>query len=245
MPDADLDAAVDALIGAAYGSAGERCMAISVAVAVGDESADALIERLAQRIAALKVGPGTIPASRWARWSPREHRDRVARLHRHRRQGRRDARRRRPRRSTPGTATGSSSAARSSTTSRPEMRDLSATRSSARCSASCASNDLEHAIELVNAHHYGNGVAIFTRDGGTARDVRPRSRKPGWSGSTCRSRCRWRSTASAAGRVALRRPCHARHGRRALLHAPEDRHVALALGRAGQGQRVRDAHALA
>jgi len=58
MPDADLDQAVDALIGAAYGSAGERCMAISVAVAVGDDTADALVERLVPRIKALKVGPG-------------------------------------------------------------------------------------------------------------------------------------------------------------------------------------------
>ena len=60
MPDADLDQATDALMGAAYGSAGERCMAISVAVAVG-KIADPLIERLAPRVRALKVGPGTDP----------------------------------------------------------------------------------------------------------------------------------------------------------------------------------------
>jgi hypothetical protein len=58
MPDADLDAAVDALMGSAFGSAGERCMAISIAVAVGDEVADALIERLRPKITALKVGSG-------------------------------------------------------------------------------------------------------------------------------------------------------------------------------------------
>jgi malonate-semialdehyde dehydrogenase (acetylating)/methylmalonate-semialdehyde dehydrogenase len=56
MPDADLDAATEALVGAAYGSAGERCMAISVAVVVGEATADALVERLTRRIAALKVG---------------------------------------------------------------------------------------------------------------------------------------------------------------------------------------------
>ena len=61
MPDADMDQAADALMGAAYGSAGERCMAISVAVPVGDETADRLIEKLKPRIAALKVGPGTDP----------------------------------------------------------------------------------------------------------------------------------------------------------------------------------------
>lgn len=58
MPDADLDNAVSALMGAAYGSCGERCMAISVAVAVGDATADALIEKLQAQIANLKVGDG-------------------------------------------------------------------------------------------------------------------------------------------------------------------------------------------
>jgi malonate-semialdehyde dehydrogenase (acetylating)/methylmalonate-semialdehyde dehydrogenase len=56
MPDADLDGATEAIIGAAYGSAGERCMAISVAVAVGDDTADALVEKLRKRVASLKVG---------------------------------------------------------------------------------------------------------------------------------------------------------------------------------------------
>jgi len=59
MPDADLDQAADALVGAGYGAAGERCMAISVAVPVGDATADALIERLIPRIEKLKVGPYT------------------------------------------------------------------------------------------------------------------------------------------------------------------------------------------
>jgi malonate-semialdehyde dehydrogenase (acetylating)/methylmalonate-semialdehyde dehydrogenase len=59
MPDADMDQTVDALIGAAYGSAGERCMAISVAVCVGEDTADQLVEKLAPRVAGLKVLPGT------------------------------------------------------------------------------------------------------------------------------------------------------------------------------------------
>ena len=59
MPDADMDQAADALVGAGYGAAGERCMAISVAVPVGEETADRLIERLVPRIEALKVGPYT------------------------------------------------------------------------------------------------------------------------------------------------------------------------------------------
>ncbi|MDF2231206.1 CoA-acylating methylmalonate-semialdehyde dehydrogenase [Albimonas sp. CAU 1670] len=59
MPDADLDQAADALVGAGYGAAGERCMAISVAVPVGDKTADLLIEKLIPKIEALKVGPYT------------------------------------------------------------------------------------------------------------------------------------------------------------------------------------------
>jgi malonate-semialdehyde dehydrogenase (acetylating)/methylmalonate-semialdehyde dehydrogenase len=63
MPDADLDQAVDALIGAGYGSAGERCMAISVAVPVGEKTADALVAKLAPRVRALKAGPATAAES--------------------------------------------------------------------------------------------------------------------------------------------------------------------------------------
>jgi malonate-semialdehyde dehydrogenase (acetylating)/methylmalonate-semialdehyde dehydrogenase len=59
MPDADMDQVVDALIGAAYGAAGERCMAISVAVPVGDDTADRMIEALTPRVESLKIGPYT------------------------------------------------------------------------------------------------------------------------------------------------------------------------------------------
>lgn len=59
MPDADMDNTVNALMGAAYGSCGERCMAISVAVAVGDETANVLVEKLTHQLQGLKVGPGT------------------------------------------------------------------------------------------------------------------------------------------------------------------------------------------
>ncbi|MGI9463308.1 MAG: CoA-acylating methylmalonate-semialdehyde dehydrogenase, partial [Aestuariivirgaceae bacterium] len=59
MPDADLDQAVDALIGAGYGSAGERCMAISVAVPVGETTANALIDKLTPRVESLRIGPST------------------------------------------------------------------------------------------------------------------------------------------------------------------------------------------
>ena len=61
MPDADMDKAVDALMGAGYGSAGERCMAVSVAVPIGEKTADALVEALAPKVRALKIGPATDP----------------------------------------------------------------------------------------------------------------------------------------------------------------------------------------
>ena len=59
MPDADIDKAVDALMGAGYGSAGERCMAISVAVPIGEKTANSLVEALAPKVRALKIGPST------------------------------------------------------------------------------------------------------------------------------------------------------------------------------------------
>ena len=77
LPDADLDLAADAAVSAAYGSAGERCMAISVVVAVGD-IADDLVERIRVRMDKLVIGPGDDPASEMGPLITREHRDRVA-----------------------------------------------------------------------------------------------------------------------------------------------------------------------
>src|SRR5919112_1781753 len=75
MPDADLDQAVDALMGAAYGAAGERCMAISVAVPVGQQTADALLERLEPKVRALKIGPGSDPEAEMGPLITKQHRD--------------------------------------------------------------------------------------------------------------------------------------------------------------------------
>ncbi|MDT8329409.1 MAG: aldehyde dehydrogenase family protein, partial [Roseovarius sp.] len=77
LPDADLDLVTDALIGSAYGSAGERCMANPVAVPVGDELADAIIERLVPRIKELKIGPSLDPAMEMGPLVTAEHRARV------------------------------------------------------------------------------------------------------------------------------------------------------------------------
>ena len=78
MPDADLDQAASALMGAGYGSAGERCMAISVAVPVGEETANALMERLIPQVKALKIGNGMEPGQDMGPLVTKEHRDKVA-----------------------------------------------------------------------------------------------------------------------------------------------------------------------
>src|SRR6202043_1313186 len=77
MPDADMDQAVDALVGAGYGSAGERCMAISVAVPVGKKTADILIEKLAPRVEALKIGPSSDPQADYGPLVTRAHLEKV------------------------------------------------------------------------------------------------------------------------------------------------------------------------
>jgi malonate-semialdehyde dehydrogenase (acetylating)/methylmalonate-semialdehyde dehydrogenase len=78
MPDADLSHTVDALMGAAYGSAGERCMAISVAVAVGAETGDRLVEALIPKVKALKVGPGSEPGMDMGPLVTRQHLEKVS-----------------------------------------------------------------------------------------------------------------------------------------------------------------------
>ena len=168
MPDADLDQAADALMGAAYGSAGERCMAISVAVAVGDEVADALLERLVPRIRALRVGPGSDPASEMGPLVTREHLERVrgyvdvgieegARLVV-------DGRSLRVAGYEQGFFLGGCLFDRVT----PGMRIY---REEIFGPVLCLvrAPDFESALELVNGHEYGNGTAIFTRDGDTAR----------------------------------------------------------------------------
>jgi len=76
-PDADMDKVADALMGAGYGSAGERCMAISVAVPIGDETAYRLVEKLAPRVSALKVGPSTDSDSEMGPLVTRQHMEKV------------------------------------------------------------------------------------------------------------------------------------------------------------------------
>jgi malonate-semialdehyde dehydrogenase (acetylating)/methylmalonate-semialdehyde dehydrogenase len=168
MPDADLEQAADALIGAGYGSAGERCMAISVAVAVG-QVADELVAKLAQRIRALKVDDGSAPGADMGPLITAEHRAKVegyiedgvrggAKLVVDGR-GLRVAGREGGFFLGPSLFDGVEPAMR---IYREEIFGpvLSIVRVP----------DFAAAVELVNAHEYGNGVACYTSDGGVARE---------------------------------------------------------------------------
>ena len=157
--------AADAAVSAAYGSAGERCMAVSVVVAVGD-AADPLVAAINERLPKVKVGPGTDPDSEMGPLITREHRDKVATyIDRGREQGAKvvaDGRETSP--NGDGFFLGVSLLDEVT----PDMdayRDeifgpvLSVVRA----------GTYDEAVQLVNDNPYGNGVAIFTRDGGAAR----------------------------------------------------------------------------
>jgi malonate-semialdehyde dehydrogenase (acetylating)/methylmalonate-semialdehyde dehydrogenase len=165
LPDADVDMAADAAISAAYGSAGERCMAISQVVAVGPV-ADDLVEAISRRIPAVKVGDGADPASEMGPLITREHRDRVASYV----QG--------------APAEGASVVV----DGRAEMAGeagfflgpslLDHVKPGTRAYDDeifgpvlgvARVDTYEEAVRLVNENPYGNGTAIFTRDGGAAR----------------------------------------------------------------------------
>jgi len=168
MPDADMDQAADALVGAAYGSAGERCMAISVAVAVGNATADALREKVIERIGQLKVLPGMESGSDMGPLVTKPHLERVT--------GYLSA----------GTGEGAELVVdgRSSALPKgegfflgatlfdhvkPEMRIYKDEIFGPVLGLIRASN-FKTALELVNVHEFGNGASIFTRDGDTARE---------------------------------------------------------------------------
>jgi malonate-semialdehyde dehydrogenase (acetylating)/methylmalonate-semialdehyde dehydrogenase len=172
MPDADLDAATDALIGSAYGSAGERCMAISVAVAVGDV-ADALVERLAPRVKALRVGPGTDASVEMGPLVTREHLDRVrSYLDVGLAEGAAlvvDGRGLRVAGKNDGFYLGGCLFDRV----RPQMR-IYQEEIFGPVLAVVRVRTLDEALTLVDEHAFGNGTAIFTRSGGAAREFSSR-----------------------------------------------------------------------
>jgi malonate-semialdehyde dehydrogenase (acetylating)/methylmalonate-semialdehyde dehydrogenase len=169
MPDADMDQAVDALIGAGYGSAGERCMAISVAVPVGKETADKLVEKLIPRVESLKIGPSTDAGADIPPMVTRAHLEKVKNY----------------------VEIGIKEGAKLKVDGRgfkmqgyekgfymggclfdevtPDMRIYKEEIFGPVLSVVRA-KDYQQGLDLANDHEYGNGVAIFTRDGDAARD---------------------------------------------------------------------------
>ena len=169
MPDADMDQTVDALIGAGYGAAGERCMAVSVAVPVGQKTADELVRRLIPRVESLKVGPSTDGSADYGPLVTRAHLEKVkgyidigveegAKLlvdgRGFKLQGYEN-----------GFYLGGSLFDNVT----KDMRIYKEEIFGPVLSVVRAANYGE-ALSLCNDHEYGNGVAIFTRDGDAARD---------------------------------------------------------------------------
>ncbi|MGW4335995.1 CoA-acylating methylmalonate-semialdehyde dehydrogenase [Rhodococcus koreensis] len=168
MPDADLDQAVSALMGAAYGSAGERCMAISVAVPVGEETANALRERLIAALADLKVGPGTDPEVEMGPLVTGVHRDKVASyIDIGVDEGAElvvDGRETIPATAGDGFFLGGTLFDHVTPTMRIYLEEIFGPVLSI-----VRAQSFEEALQLVNDHEFGNGTAIFTADGNTAR----------------------------------------------------------------------------
>ncbi|WP_309128164.1 CoA-acylating methylmalonate-semialdehyde dehydrogenase [Microbacterium sp.] len=169
MPDADLDQVADALIGSGYGSAGERCMAISVAVPVGEQTADALAAKLTERVAELKVGPSL---DEGMDYGPLVTRAAVERVTAYIQQG---------------VDEGATLLAdgRGFTVEGHEegfylgptlfdhvTTDMAIYREEifGPVLVIARASDYEEALAMASDHEYGNGVAIFTRDGDAARD---------------------------------------------------------------------------
>jgi malonate-semialdehyde dehydrogenase (acetylating)/methylmalonate-semialdehyde dehydrogenase len=180
MPDADLDQAVDALIGAGYGSAGERCMAISVAVPVGEQTADRLRARLVERINNLRVGHSLDPK---ADYGPLITSAALTRVKDYIAQGIEagaeavvDGRERASDDLTFDDVSLEGGYFIGPTLFDHVTTDMSIYRDEIFGPVLCIvrANDYEEALALPSEHEYGNGVAIFTRDGDTARDFTSR-----------------------------------------------------------------------
>ncbi|OFB40571.1 methylmalonate-semialdehyde dehydrogenase (acylating) [Mycolicibacterium sp. (ex Dasyatis americana)] len=176
MPDADLDQAVDALIGAGYGSAGERCMAISVAVPVGEETAQRLRNRLVERINQLRVGHSLDPK---ADYGPLVTGAALERVRDYIGQGVEagaeivvDGRERASNELTFGDTSLEKGYFIGPTLFDNVTTDMSIYTDEIFGPVLCIvrAHDYEEALKLPSEHEYGNGVAIFTRDGDAARD---------------------------------------------------------------------------
>jgi len=165
LPDADIDMAADAAVSAGYGSAGERCMAVSMLVAVGD-AADPLVEAIRQRLPKVKVGDGMDADSEMGPLVTREHRDKVAGyIERGRKEGAKvvtDGRETTP------DGDGFFLGVTLLDDVKPEM-DVYKDEIFGPVLGVTRVDTYDEAVRLANENPYGNGVALFTRDGGVAR----------------------------------------------------------------------------
>ncbi len=168
MPDADLDQAVDALMGAGFGSAGERCMAISVAVPVGEETADRLVKALRPRVEALKVGPADDPDAEMGPVITAAAKEKISGL------------------IDSGVAAGAELVVDGRNLSLQGYEngyflggslfdkvttdmDIYTQEIFGPVLSVVRATDYDSAVKMINDHEYGNGTAIFTRDGDAAR----------------------------------------------------------------------------
>jgi malonate-semialdehyde dehydrogenase (acetylating)/methylmalonate-semialdehyde dehydrogenase len=169
MPDADLDQAADALIGAGYGSAGERCMAISVAVPVGRATADALMDKLIPRVESLKVGPSTDPSADFGPMVTKAHMEKVrSYVDIGVQEGAKlvvDGRDFKMQGYENGFYMGGCLFDEVTSDMRIYKEEIFGPVLSV-----VRAKDYEDALRLPSDHEYGNGVAIYTRDGDAARD---------------------------------------------------------------------------
>lgn len=169
MPDADLDQAVDAMIGAAYGSAGERCMALSVAVTVGDQVADALVDRIAPMARDIKVGHGMDKANEMGPLITKEH---CAKVRGYIDQGVKEG----AELVVDGRGVSVEQGFENGYWVGPTLFDKVTPEMSIYSDeifgpVLCVvrSKSYDDAVDLVQRHEYGNGTCIFTRDGDAAR----------------------------------------------------------------------------
>ncbi|MBK6598280.1 MAG: CoA-acylating methylmalonate-semialdehyde dehydrogenase [Proteobacteria bacterium] len=169
LPDADVEATIDALLGAAYGSAGERCMAISVVVLVGDTLADPMVNGLTDKLHALRLGRSNDAAAEMGPLVTAAHRQRVLEfIESGLQEGARllvDGRNAVPVELADGFFLGASLFDRVTSAMRIYQEEIFGP-----VLVVVRVKDIDSALRLVNAHPYANGTAIFTRDGGAARE---------------------------------------------------------------------------
>jgi malonate-semialdehyde dehydrogenase (acetylating) / methylmalonate-semialdehyde dehydrogenase len=169
MPDADMDKAADALMGAGYGSAGERCMAISVAVPVGEKTADALVDALRPRVQSLKIGPATDSDAEMGPLVTKQHQEKVlGYIDAGVKEGADlvvDGRGFKLQGYENGYFVGGTLFDRVTTDMKIYKEEIFGPVLSVVRAMS-----YDEAVSMIDKHEYGNGTAIFTRDGDAARD---------------------------------------------------------------------------